>query len=100
MWVAFTGLAGRLLQSPAHHQIHHSANPAHFDKNLGFALALWDWAFGTLAIPPKTREPIVFGVGAEAAPFHSALAALVAPCARFAEHVVSGSQAIARRLAN
>jgi len=42
----------------------------------------------------------VFGVGAEAAPFHSALAALVAPCARFAEHVVSGSQAIARRLAN
>ena len=51
MWIAFTGIAGRILQSPAHHQLHHSANPAHFDKNLGFALALWDWAFGTLAIP-------------------------------------------------
>ena len=57
MWIAFTGVAGRILQSPAHHQLHHSANPAHFDKNLGFALALWDWAFGTLAIPAKTREP-------------------------------------------
>ena len=65
MWIAFTGLAGRILQSPAHHQIHHSTNPAHFDKNLGFALAVWDWAFGTLAIPARTREPIVFGVGDE-----------------------------------
>ena len=74
MWIAFTGVAGRILQSPAHHQLHHSANPAHFDKNLGFALAFWDWAFGTLVIPAKTREPIVFGVGGEAAPFRSALA--------------------------
>ena len=82
MWIAFTGLAGRILQSPAHHQLHHSANPAHFDKNLGFALALWDWAFGTLAIPARTREPLVFGVGGEAPPFRSALAALVTPCAR------------------
>jgi sterol desaturase/sphingolipid hydroxylase (fatty acid hydroxylase superfamily) len=39
MWIAFTGLAGRILQSPAHHQLHHSANPVHYDRNLGFALA-------------------------------------------------------------
>jgi len=89
MWIAFTGVAGRILQSPAHHQLHHSANPAHFDKNLGFALALWDWAFGTLALPGKTREPIVFGVGGEAAPFRSALSALIAPCGRSAPHVAS-----------
>ena len=57
MWIAFTGVAGRILQSPAHHQLHHSANPAHFDKNLGFALALWDWAFGTLALPPRRANP-------------------------------------------
>ena len=30
--------------------------PAHFDKNLGFALAVWDWAFGTLHIPARERE--------------------------------------------
>jgi sterol desaturase/sphingolipid hydroxylase (fatty acid hydroxylase superfamily) len=87
MWIAFTGVAGRILQSPAHHQLHHSANPIHFDKNLGFALAVWDWAFGTLAIPARTREPIVFGVGAEGPAFRSALAALAGPCGRFARHV-------------
>ena len=95
MWIAFTGIAGRILQSPAHHQLHHSANPAHFDKNLGFALALWDWAFGTLAIPAKTREPIVFGVGDEGAPFRSTLSALTAPCARAAGHALGLVQRIA-----
>ena len=100
MWIAFTGIAGRILQSPAHHQLHHSANPAHFDKNLGFALAVWDWAFGTLLIPARTREPVVFGLGAEAAPLRSALGALAAPCARFAGHVVHGAQAMAGRSAS
>ena len=95
MWIAFTGIAGRILQSPAHHQLHHSANPAHFDKNFGFALALWDWAFGTLVIPAKTREPIVFGVGGEATPFRSALAAFVLPCGRFAGHALRLVQRIA-----
>jgi sterol desaturase/sphingolipid hydroxylase (fatty acid hydroxylase superfamily) len=88
MWIPFTGVAGRVLPSPAHHQLHHSTNPIHFDKNLGFALALWDWAFGTLAIPGKTREPIVFGVGDEGAPFRSTLSALVAPCARLPGHAL------------
>ena len=95
MWIAFTGIAGRILQSPAHHQLHHSADPAHFDKNLGFALALWDWVFGTLAIPAKTREPIVFGVGDEGAPFRSVLAAFVVPCGRFAGHALRLVQRIA-----
>jgi sterol desaturase/sphingolipid hydroxylase (fatty acid hydroxylase superfamily) len=94
MWIAFTGIAGRILQSPAHHQLHHSTNPAHFDKNLGFALAFWDWAFGTLVIPAKTREPIVFGVGGEA-PFRSALSALTLPCGRFANRALRGVQRIA-----
>jgi sterol desaturase/sphingolipid hydroxylase (fatty acid hydroxylase superfamily) len=99
MWIAFTGVAGRILQSPAHHQLHHSANPVHFDKNLGFALALWDWAFGTLAIPTKTREPVVFGVGEEGPPFRSTLTAFVLPCARFSGHAVRGAQTIARHFA-
>jgi sterol desaturase/sphingolipid hydroxylase (fatty acid hydroxylase superfamily) len=95
MWIAFTGLAGRILQSPAHHQLHHSANPIHYNRNLGFALALWDWAFGTLAVPTRARERIAFGVGAEAPPFRSALAAFVIPCARFGGHI--GGFATARR---
>jgi hypothetical protein len=75
--------------------LHHSTNPAHFDKNFGFALALWDWAFGTLAIPAKTREPIVFGVGDEGAPFRSTLSALAAPCARSAGHMLRLVQRVA-----
>ncbi len=87
LWIAFTGFAGRILQSPAHHQLHHSANPIHYDRNLGFALAVWDWAFGTLIIPERTRERIVFGVGGEAPPFRSAIATIIVPCVRFAGHL-------------
>lgn len=82
MWIAFTGTVGRVLQSPAHHQIHHSDNPRHFDKNLGYSLALWDWAFGTLAIPSKTREAITFGLGAESSRFRSTIGSCLWPAAR------------------
>ncbi len=61
MWIAFRGLAGRIFVSPAHHQVHHSDNPKHFDKNFGSCLALWDWMFGTLYVPQKEREPLSFG---------------------------------------
>jgi len=39
-WIATTGAWGRILMSPAHHQVHHSDNPAHFDRNFGSALAI------------------------------------------------------------
>jgi sterol desaturase/sphingolipid hydroxylase (fatty acid hydroxylase superfamily) len=87
MWIAFTGLAGRILQSPAHHQLHHSDNPQHYGKNLGYALAVWDWAFGTLAIPTKAREPVVFGVGADSAQFGSASGAMLTPFLRLGERL-------------
>lgn len=72
LWLATTGRWGRLIQSPAHHQIHHSADPRHFDKNLGLFLSVWDWAFGTLWVP-ETRERLVLGLGAGEG--HTSLAA-------------------------
>jgi sterol desaturase/sphingolipid hydroxylase (fatty acid hydroxylase superfamily) len=93
MWISFRGLAGRLLQSPAHHQIHHSDNPAHWDKNLGFSLAVWDWLFGTLYIPAATREPIVFGVGPESAEFRSVADSFLKPVARAARSLAPGAAA-------
>ena len=33
IWIAFRGVLGRVFVSPAHHQIHHSTNPIHFNKN-------------------------------------------------------------------
>jgi len=50
-WIPFRGALGRVLLSPAHHQIHHSMDPAHFNRNLGSCVAIWDWLFGTLAVP-------------------------------------------------
>ncbi|MDP6189836.1 MAG: sterol desaturase family protein, partial [Gammaproteobacteria bacterium] len=49
------------LLSPAQHQLHHSEDIAHYDKNLGVVLALWDRLGGTwLAYQPQT--PLQFGV--------------------------------------
>jgi len=62
VWIPLRGSLGRLFMSPAHHQIHHSSNPIHFNKNLGSCLAVWDWMFGTLYVPEKTREKLSFGV--------------------------------------
>lgn len=88
LWIAFTGLAGRVFLSPAHHQIHHSNNPVHFDKNLGSCLAIWDWLFGTLYVPAKEPEPLTFGVKVGEADMHSFGQLAVAPVQRAAAHVV------------
>lgn len=37
----------KIFISPVQHQIHHSLNPAHFDKNLGVSLAIWDHLAGS-----------------------------------------------------
>jgi sterol desaturase/sphingolipid hydroxylase (fatty acid hydroxylase superfamily) len=60
-WIAFTGIWGHLFLSPAHHQIHHSTNPAHFNKNFGNFSGILDWMFGTLYVPAKKREALTFG---------------------------------------
>ena len=85
IWMPFRGLAGRLFQSPAHHQVHHSTDPRHFDKNLGFALAVFDWAFGTLHVPAREREVVEYGVGEEREEFSTVGRALVRPFARASE---------------
>jgi sterol desaturase/sphingolipid hydroxylase (fatty acid hydroxylase superfamily) len=87
IWITFTGLAGRLFQSPAHHQVHHSTNPVHFDKNLGFALAIWDWAFGTLHVPSKRREVLEYGVGDAGGDFDTVTRSFLRPFARAGAHV-------------
>ena len=51
----------RFFISPAQHQIHHSNEARHHDKNFGSALALWDLIGGTLYIP-KRREVLSFGL--------------------------------------
>ena len=92
LWIAFTGLPGRIFLSPAHHQIHHSNNPIHFDKNLGSCLAIWDWLFGTLYVPRKEPEPITFGVKVGEADMHSLAELSIAPVRRAAAHIAQSMQ--------
>ena len=50
------GKLSYLLCSPIMHQIHHSAEIRHRDKNMGSFCALYDWMFGTLYVPKGPEE--------------------------------------------
>ncbi len=86
IWIAFTGVLGRIFISPAHHQIHHSDNPRHYNSNFGSCLALWDWLFGTLYVPQKEREPLRFGVAGHT-DAHTVKAEMLRPFAEAAGHL-------------
>jgi sterol desaturase/sphingolipid hydroxylase (fatty acid hydroxylase superfamily) len=87
LWIAFTGVWGRIFLSPAHHQVHHSTNPIHFDKNLGAGLAIWDWLFGTLHMPSRKRERLTFGVEPRPANPHTMTEGLIAPIGHALGHI-------------
>ncbi len=61
IWLDYGPVLSRILMSPAQHQIHHSAEPRHFDKNQGFIFSFWDALFGTLYIP-NGRESFRLGI--------------------------------------
>lgn len=73
IWISFGPIFGRLFISPAQHQIHHSRALEHWDRNFGEVFALWDWMFGTLYLPGKTREVLEFGVAGSAPDEHDTL---------------------------
>jgi sterol desaturase/sphingolipid hydroxylase (fatty acid hydroxylase superfamily) len=87
LWISFRGLLGHLFISPAHHQIHHSMNPAHFNRNFGSCLAIWDWMFGTLHVPSREPEKMVFGVEHGNARVHTIAGALADPVIEAAGHL-------------
>jgi sterol desaturase/sphingolipid hydroxylase (fatty acid hydroxylase superfamily) len=65
LWISFGPILERLVISPAQHQVHHSTNPVHFDKNFGQTIALWDWVFGTLYVTGPD-EHVAFGLNDKA----------------------------------
>jgi sterol desaturase/sphingolipid hydroxylase (fatty acid hydroxylase superfamily) len=79
IWLPFRGALGRIFMSPAHHQIHHSSDPAHFNRNMGASLAIWDWLFGTLSIPEKHSPGIKFGVAEEGRDPHNVIVLVLDP---------------------
>lgn len=61
IWFSYGRVLEHILISPAQHQIHHSLDPKHHNKNYGEILAVWDWLFGTLYIPEQF-ETLSFGI--------------------------------------
>jgi len=62
VWLSFGRVLEHVFISPAQHQVHHSVELRHYNKNYGEVLAIWDWMFGTLYIP-EGRETLRFGLG-------------------------------------
>ena len=60
VWISYGRFLEQFLISPAQHQIHHSINPLHFDRNFGAVLAIWDWIGGSLEIA-QSEQSIQFG---------------------------------------
>ncbi|MGE0708096.1 MAG: sterol desaturase family protein [Planctomycetota bacterium] len=52
-----------LLASPRFHVLHHDRSGAHARKNLGGALSLFDYLFGTASDPDREPEPRALGEG-------------------------------------
>jgi sterol desaturase/sphingolipid hydroxylase (fatty acid hydroxylase superfamily) len=83
-WIPFRGVWGRLILSPAHHQIHHSDDPQHFNRNLGSVLAIWDWMAGTLEIPTEKNPRLSYGVNEDGVAHHSSAGMLLTPAVKSA----------------
>lgn len=62
VWLSFGPRVERHLMSPAQHQIHHSQDPAHFGKNYGTWLALWDRLGRSLVVTERKKPPLTFGL--------------------------------------
>lgn len=50
-----------VLNTPAHHRVHHGSNDAYLDKNYGGVLIIFDRLFGTLAIE-TAENPVRYGL--------------------------------------
>ena len=78
IWVSYGPKVEKWLISPAMHQIHHSSDPKHWDKNMGGGLAIWDRMGGTLYVP-QGREELQFGIGPETEDYRTLYGVFIEP---------------------
>lgn len=58
------GFLDKVFNTPANHQIHHSIDARHRDRNFGAVLMIWDQLFGTYAPPAPALKYGIPGVPA------------------------------------
>ena len=63
VWLSYGDKLNYWLISPAHHQLHHSAEERHLGCNRGFEIAIWDRLYGTLRVPSNQPETFKMGLG-------------------------------------
>ncbi len=68
--LAFPRWLSKCVCSPVMHQVHHSAEARHFDKNFSVVFSAWDYLAGSMYIP-EVGEKFRLGIGAEGAEFRS-----------------------------
>ena len=80
--LGYGGVVSQVLVSPWMHQVHHSREMRHLDKNMGFIFAFWDRMFGTLYVPKRDEPDYELGLTTgEHVHFHSVAAMYFRPFA-------------------
>lgn len=64
IWISYGPYMSYIFSSPAMHQLHHSTEPRHIDKNYAQVFSFWDYLLGSLYIP-KERETFSVGLAGE-----------------------------------
>ena len=76
------GFFERIVFSPAHHQMHHSVEVAHWDKNFGSIFPVWDRLWGTY-LTPVPRQAYRLGLpNGESESYSTVLGCYLAPLAK------------------
>lgn len=65
--ISFGRVVNAVVLCPHWHQLHHSTNVKHYDKNFGLMLSVWDRMFNTLMVP-EPNEDFSFGLTPEEHP--------------------------------
>lgn len=78
IWLSWGDKIEGIFLSPAQHQIHHSDNVKHFDKNFGTALSVWDRLFHCF-IPASKVGALSFGIGKEGVKHQSIINMYIQP---------------------
>ena len=76
--ISYGRILERVLISPAQHQIHHSVEARHANRNFGTVLAVWDWIGGSLCLAERGRA-LRFGLPGAGAGSHALAAVYLAP---------------------
>jgi sterol desaturase/sphingolipid hydroxylase (fatty acid hydroxylase superfamily) len=84
--ISFGRLNGVIL-CPHWHQVHHSVDPRHYDKNFGLLFSFWDRIFGTQFIPDPD-EDLKFGlIDRDVRDYQSLFGLYVLPLKKMANHI-------------